>query len=109
MDTSAPAAPSTHEWLTTAPHPWKKAHREGHDQNQVGWRAHCIVGATDGRQAALCGLCPAHGWACDLFIEEPCARCYNAAKARGLSVPSEMEWARQNTLQNAAAMERADP
>lgn len=98
---------SAHEWLTTAPHPWKKAHRCEADQGQVGWRTHCVVGGSDGRQAALCGLRPAHGWACDLFIEEPCVRCYNAAKAQGLSIPLEMEWARQNKLRVIRSMENS--
>lgn len=76
-------------WYTTAPHPWKKAHRHGADQGQIGWKLHAVVlkhereDCDEGfRPQALCGLTPRHGWGVDLFIEDECSRCVAAMGRR---------------------------
>lgn len=67
---------SEYQWVTTAPHPWKRAHRDGWDQGQIGWKLHAVIlHKTDRRLRALCGLRPAHAWGLDLFIEDKCKRC----------------------------------
>ncbi len=67
---------------------------------------HFVPGDSEGREPALCGLRPGHGWGCDLFIEEPCARCYKIAKAQGIEIPEESERAYANKLRVKAAMAR---
>lgn len=68
-------------WLTTAPHPWKKAHRHGADQGQIGWKLHAVEVpegspiAGSSRLRAACGLTPKHGWGLDLFIDNRCEGC----------------------------------
>lgn len=68
-----------YQWLTTAPNP--RAPAAGYDAGQRGWRLHAVKAQPDdtlqgvGRQAASCGLVPAHGWDLDLFINQPCEKC----------------------------------
>lgn len=80
-------------WLTTAPHPTRPAHTHGADDGQVGWRLHLVYGyptrvhSRFGFPAAICGARPRHGWGCDLFIEEPCARCLAQIEKRRITPP----------------------
>lgn len=76
-------------WFTTAPHPWKRAHRHGFDQGQVGWKLHAAPMVHDRedydegfRPQALCGLSPRHGWGLDMFIEDECSRCQAVMEKR---------------------------
>lgn len=92
---------SKHQFYTTAPHPWKSAHKHSADQNQVGWRLHIVdtsvgpeyirpLGSTKivvNKSPALCGLRPKHGWARDLFIDRECNRCLKAAERLKIEVP----------------------
>ena len=71
------------QWLTTAPNPRVRGY--GADDGQRGWRVHAVIAPStatfqDLRNIpALCGLLPRHGWGMDLFVEEKCKRCVDAA------------------------------
>ncbi len=70
-------------WLTTQPNPRTRCNTA--DAGQRGWRTHAVLGEptalfTELRfRRSLCGLLPRHGWGIDLFIDEECARCHEAA------------------------------
>ena len=83
------------EWLMTAPHPWKRAHRSGYDDNRVGWRWHAVpppfplsTRAQSDRTQSLCGVRPRHGWSADLFADELCERCRLKALKLGIEIPT---------------------
>jgi hypothetical protein len=71
------------QWLTTKPS--GRAHTCGADDGVTGWKMHAVVASDKtllkdlGRQPALCGLRPRHGWGMDLFIEDHCKRCEKKA------------------------------
>lgn len=69
----------TVQWVTTGQNP--NVPQYGVDQGQRGWRLHAIEARKDESFAAVrdrraaCGLHARHGWAMDLFIDRPCAKC----------------------------------
>lgn len=71
------------QWLTTAPNPRVRGY--GADDGQRGWKLHAVIAddktvlADVKYEHALCGLVPSHGWGLDLFIEDKCKRCVEAA------------------------------
>lgn len=64
------------EWLSTEPNPKTSGMNAA-----GGWKLHAVNIDNDatylgiGPRAAVCGTRPAHGWGCDLFIEDKCMRC----------------------------------
>lgn len=113
-------SPSGIVFCTTAPNP--RVHARGYDCGQRGWRLHAVYGsplnsfASLGRSNALCGVRPRHGWALDLFIEDPCLRCVAKALSLGLEVDEDIlhrykvsraskddinEWRKDNDAYNA--------
>lgn len=108
-------------WFTTAPHPWKKAHRHSADQGQVGWKLHAVPLAHDRedyeegfRPIALCGCWPRHGWGMDLFIEDECRRCTSIMERRELQGEPfidapERRRRLQEAAELAAAQETSEP
>ena len=77
------------EWRTTQPHPYKRAHRHGADQGQLGWRLHAVPKQENQLKSgkALCGVRPTHGWGLDLFITDTCDRCEAQIVKHGLQRP----------------------
>lgn len=63
------------EWMSTEPGPNTGMNAAG------GWKLHAVNVDTDatyhgiGPRSAVCGVRPAHGWGCDLFITDKCVRC----------------------------------
>ncbi len=85
-----PKTPSGIVFCTTSPNPYVRA--RGYDCGQKGWKLHAVYGlpldsfASLGRSRALCGVRPRHGWALDLFIEDPCLKCVAKALSLGLEI-----------------------